>query len=1257
MRLHKAFRLFFYKNRYLMNRIYMLLIASLSGVTAWAQSRTTVTEHQVQAADIGSDGYLYQRVKLEPGTTGIFAIKNTTTEAITSINDTAIKIAASYDVTATKGIERKVAYATLRIPVYVNEAGKLQKLVSYTLEAKIDKDKSTPLARPTDVTESVLASGNWYKIAIDKKGVYKIDHAMLVSMGLTPSSINPANIRIYGNGGTVLEEVVKDDYVSDLVENSIFVSSTGSTFGTGDYILFYANGPVDWTVNSAGTGFTHTQNYYEDKSYYFLNVDKGPGKRIETVAATGPTDVTLTSFDDYAVIDKDSFNPGTQGKVWWSNRMSSSGTSTRTHDFVVNMGQLDGPVSMEAVTGATLAGGGGTVNVAVGGASASMFIDAVSPNAHQLINAKSAIATFSATSGEFGVRMTFSPLGSGSAYLDYIRFNARRKLIMTGASQMSFRDIAASLLPESQQVMYQLSGVASGVQVWEVTDRLNPAKASGSLSGSNYSVVRPGGALREFMAVDGSSYLSPSFVQKVDNQNLHGMEQIDFLIVTQSDYAAKAEELANFHRTNDGMKVAVVTVDKIYNEFSSGGQDIAGIRNFIKMFYDRGTSEADMIKHVLFFGAASYDYKDRIAGNTNIVPTFQTLESLSGLRAYSSDDFYSLMDDGETLGASLTLFDISVGRIPVSTPSQASDVVTKIKGYTEQASFGPWKNNFMFMSDDYDGLNFSTDAETISNILAGSSPNYNQVKLYGDVYPMSITPSGKRMVAANKAMNDQVFLGTFLMNYIGHGGPTRLAEEDFLTIADINAWKNSNKLPVIITATCDFGRFDNPGAPSGGALAFLKANGGAIASVTTTQLVLAGSNLTFNTNYVQQQFTKKEGGNWRTLGEALRDGKNKAGGAGDNNCKYTLLGDPALTLALPRYNVVTDSLLVAESGELLQMDSVKALGRYTLKGAIEDEDDVLIDNFNGNVYVTIFDKKQTVPVEGVPGFPSYKSQNSVIYKGQATVENGKFSLSFVVPKDINFDFGKGKISYYADNGVVDAAGADTSIVVGGFSASAGNDNDAPIVEAFIDSDKFTNGGVTGPDPLLFVKLSDENGINVTGSAVGHDLVGILDGDVGNPFVLNNYYQTEPNDFTKGTVSFPMAGIAPGRHTLRVKAWDTYNNSGEGEVNFEVVNKNEGAISEVYNYPNPFSENTTFVIQHNLSKQKLEVAIQIFNSGGSLINTLVRNIEPEGNRTEITWDGNSSQGFAMANGLYFYRVQIKSEAGVAATAYQKMVMVR
>jgi hypothetical protein len=1241
-----------------MNNLFFLLITVLSSTMMWGQTNTRLVEYSIAPRDIDEDGFIYKRIKLEQGVDATFALEQVVADPIAS-RDSKLTTANQFEIQSFETIERKQRYALLRIPAYVQEANQVKQLRSFRVSMHMTPRERVTQERPTDVTESVLAAGNWYKIAVDKKGIYKIDHAMLVSMGLNPATINPANIRLYGNGGTVLNEVVNDDYVSDLVENSIYVSSTGSTFGPGDYILFYANGPFDWRLNTTGTSFVHTPNYYEDKSYYFLTVDKGPGKRIESLSATGAADVTLTSFDDYYVVDVDSFNPGTQGKIWYGHRMSTTGTSTRVHNIPVNMGELDGPVKMEAVAGAVLAGGGGSLSFAINETTVSnVTFSELNVSGHQLIDVESTTATFPPSTTAFNVKITFNPSGSsGNAYLDYLRFNARRKLTMGTQPQLSFREIASALLPETQTIGYQLGGATANTKIWEVTDALNPVQMIGNLSGSNYTISRPGGTLREFIAFNGSSFLIPTFVEKVENQNLHGMPEVDLLIITRQDFVGQANELAEYHRENDGMKVAVVTVDKIYNEFSSGGQDIAGIRNFIKMFYDRASTEADMIKHVLFFGAASYDYKDRIAANTNIVPVYQTLENTYGTSSYSTDDFYSLMDHGEVLGSSTFALDISVGRIPVFTPEQAQAAVEKIKSYVHNVSFGPWKNNIMFMSDDYDGIAHSADAESISNIIAGTSPNYNHIKLYGDVYPVVNTPSGKRMVAANKAMNDQVFLGTLFMNYSGHGSPTRLAAEDLLTIEDINNWRNVNKLPVIVTATCDFGRFDNPQSVSGGALAFLKPDGGAIASVTTTQLVFASSNLIFNTDYSEAQFTRKADGQWRTLGEALRDGKNKTGRASHNNSKYTLLGDPALTLALPKYSVSTDSLLINENGNFIPSDTFKALGRYLLKGSVRDNDGNVLSNFNGNVYVTIFDKVQIVPVEGVPGLPSYKSQNSVIYKGQATVSDGLFSISFVVPKDINFDFGMGKISYYAENGEVDAAGADVRMTVGGYSAYAGNDNEPPIVQAFIDNDKFRDGGVTGPDPLLFVKLSDENGINVTGSSVGHDLVAILDGDVSNPFVLNNYYQTAPDDFTQGTVSFRLSGIKPGKHTITVKAWDTYNNSGQGSVNFEVVNKDEGAISEVYNYPNPFSNNTTFVIQHNLNNVKMDVTIQIFNSAGSLVNTIERNIEPTANRTEISWDGQSSQGIALANGLYFYRVQIKSEKGVAASAYQKMVLVR
>lgn len=1239
-----------------MKNLFLLLTILGCSLCADAQNVQLINE-KVIPADITFDGYVVKRIRINPREQVSYSLDSWQDELASKPIDSATMIADSFFVETSFSKERKITYALVSIPAFRRDGVEIKRLSHYTLKVTRRPDTVPVLHRPTEVTESVLSTGNWYKVAVDKRGVFKIDYTLLETMGLAPGSINPANIRIYGNGGTVLPEVVTDDVPDDLVENAIFVNSGSSSFGINDYVLFYANGPVAWRLKEDGSGFEHTQNYYEDKSYYFLTVDKGPGKRIEAVEGGGTADLTLTSFDGYSVLDVDSFNPGTQGKVWWSNRMPSSSVSAQTHNLNVVLGQSDGPVTMEVAAGGAMEASGNTLKFT------SPDMDPLTLNIGKLaeygfISPVSGIINFVPSTVSVNITMKLTAVSTGNAYLDYLRFNGKRKLNFSGENQLSFRDIDARLLSGTENVAYKIQGASSSIVVWEVTDPLNPTRVNGTLIGSEYGIVRPGGILREFIAFS-NIFSTPSFVGKVDPQNLHGMEQIDLLIVTTQEFVGAAEDLADFHITRDGMRVAVVTTDKIYNEFSSGGQDIVGIRNFIKMFYDRASGESDMIKHLLLLGAASYDYKDRIPANTNFVPVYQTLASYSGTTSYSTDDFYSLMDLGERL-ESTSLLDISVGRIPATSAEQAQLVVNKIKSYKQNTSFGSWKNNIMFMTDNYDigwGTSHSGDAEKNSTVLAQKVSNYNHIKLYGDVYPMENTPSGRRMIAQNKAMNDQIFMGTFLVNYSGHGSPTRLAAEDLLTFGDINAWTNANKLPVLVTATCDFGRFDDPQLVSGGVLAFMKSNGGCIASVTTTQLVYASANLQFNMNYTAAQFGKTDGGQWRSLGEAVRDGKNNYFGAGQNNVKYTLLGDPALTLALPMYNVVTDSLMTTTSGDVTATDTIKALGNYQLKGSVRDNDGAVMESFNGKVYMTIFDKEQTTPLEGLPDLTSYKTQNSIVYRGQATVKEGKFSIVFVVPKDINYDLGKGKISYYADDGNVDAAGADTAFFVGGFSTSAGLDNEGPLVQPYIDSDKFRDGGVTGPDPLLFVKLSDDNGINVTGSSVGHDLIALLDGDWANPFVLNNYYQTEPDDFTKGTVSFPMAGIAPGKHRLTLRAWDTYNNSGEGEVNFEVVPKDQGAISEVYNYPNPFGDYTTFVIQHNLSKEDLAITIQIFNTAGALITTVEKQLTPEGNRTEIRWESSSSNGTSLATGLYFYRVQIKSAKGVAATSYQKMVLTR
>ncbi len=701
-----------------------------------------------------------------------------------------------------------------------------------------------------------------------------------------------------------------------------------------------------------------------------------------------------------------------------------------------------------------------------------------------------------------------------------------------------------------------------------------------------------------------------------------------------------------------------MTIDKIYNEFSSGSPDIGGIRNFIKMFYDKADNERDRIKNVLMLGAASFDYKDRIPVNSNIVPTFETTESIVTNRAYSSDDYFALLDEGELVTEQHNL-DIGIGRIPAYNLADAHGAVQKIKNYASSNSFGPWKNVVTYVADDAeDYMNHLDDCETVNGFFQEEDKLYNLQKIYSDTYPITPSPGGNRYPAVNKGINDQIYNGTFLMSYSGHGSPSRWSHEAILTEDDYGSWTNANKLPIMVTATCDFGRFDDPTEHSAGAKLMLNPKGGSIAMITTTQVVYPGPNTGLNKAYVKKQFLTDTEGKMLTLGEALAAAKNSFGG-GDNDRKFVVLGDPALRPQIPVHRVKTLQLSMLSEDNQLTTDTIKALGRYVLEGAITDKNDVPLTDFNGEVYITIYDKIRTI--QTVNQHPkttaSYQLQTNIVARIKAAVENGHFEARFIAPKDIIYDYGLGKISYYAHSDLTDAAGLDTTLTVGGLNPDAIDDNNGPVVEAFIDNEKFRDGGVTGPNPLLYVKLFDDNGINVSGTSVGHDLIAILDDNVQQPYVMNNFYQSEKDDYRKGFVNFPLANLPDGMHTIRVKAWDVYNNSGEGTVTFEVKNKEKGFISDLYNYPNPVRDITHIVFQHNQEKEEMEATLRLFAADGRLVRTIQQTIQPEGNRSEMIWDGKDDRGAPLFPGMYFYKLHLKTTKGIKATAYQKLVLLR
>ncbi|WP_129021992.1 type IX secretion system sortase PorU [Edaphocola flava] len=1241
----------------------LVAVSLICSSAAMAGVKRTIPVQQFKSYEINDQGIYVNRFPLNNAyDTPVIEIKNIQAVALQMDVPSGIEIANGKPVPRIFfGKERKQAMATINMPMFYRENQVIYKITGF--DVVIDEETAPQVLGRTYAGHSVLATGNWYKIAASQRGVFKIDYAFLQSLGINPATVNPNNIRLYGNGGTVIPEAVTDGAPDDLVENAIEVHSSGSTFGPNDYVLFYANGPQSWQFSVVDQQFVHTQNYYENKSYYFLNVDLGPGKRIQALGAPGaPVVETFNTFNDYRVYEKDSVNIAQMGKEWYSNMMNSNNSSSLNQYVSINLGSVSDTVRYTFRAAGKVDVGSGMVSLFNGSTALTSINFLPSGSASVAFSTDSRSGVFTTNQPSLNFRVNFSSSQSNRAYLDYIRVNYKRPLSLQNG-QMNFRAIAQRYI--SDAVAYNLGNMNSASRVWDVSDMLAPKTVSGSLSGSTFSFSDNGGALKEYIAFDGSTYLAPEKIGTVENQDLHAMAQVDYLIITNNTLKPAAEELAQMHRTKYNTRVEVVTIDKIYNEFSSGGQDIAGLRNFIRMFYDRGTG-SDLIKNVLLFGMASFDYKDRISNNTNLVPTYQTLNSQNKTLAFATDEYYTLLDDGEDVnsnGNQGDYIDIGLGRIPAATLAEAQAVVQKIKRYTSSQAFGEWKNNLTLVTDDYEpGFYFLTSSESISDAIAGADFGMNQSKLYTDAAPRIATPSGTKFPTVTRDINNQIINGTFLMNYIGHGSPQRWALEEILYKGDIEQWNNDSKLPIMVTGTCDYGRFDNPEEPSSGAYLITKSNGGAIAAITTTQEVYEGQNNRMNIGYLSAQFEKDANGRYLTFGEAFREGKNRAGASvQDNSRKFALLGDPAIKPALPENVVQTDSILVkTNTGTFVPADSLNALGKYKIYGNIADANGNVKTGFNGQVFITVFDKMKIVTATNPALLASaqqktYKSQNNILFKGSAQVVNGVFTIDAIIPKDINYDFGKCKISYYAYSTDEDAAGTDTSFVLGGFSAFADADNQGPVVRPYIDNNKFRDGDIVSANPLLYVELEDDNGINVSGSSVGHDLIAVLDGDYESPFILNALYTPELNDYTRGKVYFQLNKIPVGKHTITVRAWDVYNNSGEGTVNFEVRGSDTVAF-DVYNYPNPFSDQTNIVIQHNQPNTDMELSLRIFNSAGMEIYTKTQQIRPTGSFTTWQWDGSTSAGSKLANGIYFYQVHMKTAKG-AESAHQKLILTR
>lgn len=1198
------------------------------------------------------------------------------------------KISSEIEVSASVSYERKKKVSVVSfIPVRKNaSSGQFEKLLSFDLQVVATDFKSfQPKSTSSTVSNSVLASGNWYKVAVNADGIYKLTYEQLQELGMNVESLDPRNIRVYGNGGGMLPKANADFRHDDLQENAVVVvGESDGDFTSGDYVLFYGQSPHRWTYNSSAAKFEHILNDYSDNTYYFITADLGAGKRVNPLASSDqPASHNVNTFNDYAFHESDEKNIIKSGRQWYGEYFDIQ----NSYDFSFSFPNIDAstPANIKVSGAGQCACGSGastSFNVKVNNGSPLNIpfqnVTGVYTNAQA--SDATANVDFTPTSSTLNVTVSYNKGGFSTAvaWLNYIELNVRRNLSMSGG-QTIFRD--ANSIGTGNVAEFSLGNSSSAVTIWDVTDPINIRKQEAALSGSNHIFRASAEVLHEYVAFDGSSYLTPVSAGYVANQDLHALPQVDMVIVAYPEYLSEAERLANFHRNNvvSPLTVAIVTPQQVYNEFASGAQDVAAIRDMMRMLYDRAANDDELPKYLLLFGDGSYDNRDRLDNNTNRIVTYQSAQSLSPTSSYVSDDFFGFLDSNEGVWAegcdscNPHFLDIGIGRLPVQTLQEATNVVTKILDYegiatvetnpslctaqTVSISSPDWKNWICFIGDDEDNNQHFQQADALAKGLDTTQNNYNLDKIYFDAFVEESTPGGQRYPSVKDAINNRVLKGALVINYTGHGGEVGWAHERVLEVSDINSWTNIENLPAFVTATCEFSRFDDPGRTSAGELVLLNPNGGGIGLFTTTRLVFSAPNFTLNKNFYKHLFPV-DGEPIPTMGEVMRKTVNEgSNGVIQNSRNFSLLGDPAQRLAYPVNNVITTSVNGNPVGGAA--DTLKALGLVTVTGEIHDRNGDKMTGFNGLIYPTVFDKAATVSTlanDPASNVDNFKLQKNILYKGKASVTNGDFTFTFIVPKDISYNYGYGRISYYAYDGFTDANGNYENVIIGGSANNVANDASGPQVNLYLNDDKFAFGGVTNENPLLYAVVNDPSGINTVGNGIGHDIAAVLDENTNKTIVLNEYYQADLNSYQSGTIRYPFAELSEGRHTLKMKVWDVYNNSSDAYTEFVVSQSAELALSHVLNYPNPFTTNTQFMFEHNRPCADLDVNIQVFTVSGKVVKTINEQVNCDGFRAEgITWNGRDDFDQKIGKGVYVYKIKVRTPEGYTAQAFEKLVI--
>lgn len=1115
---------------------------------------------------------------------------------------------------------------------------------------------------------SVLANGDFYRIEIKESGIYKIDKSFLTNAGINVSNIDPKTIKIYNNGGKELPYDNSVQTVEDLGEIKIYIEGESDRrFDDGDYILFYGSSPNWWTYTPSTRKYYHNINHYSTTNYYYITYGGSDGRRVSTVPSINNGNLPpVQEFTDRMFDEPEVNNLGSTGMLWLSQRISTG------ESFIFNKslpGIIDGSLIKFRLKIGNATGPLQNANIELKDGTAYNKVYCIEPNSGSFEHINFRICgtndtfiedsyTLPSGSSAMNLQAILSRQYNSSnidAYYDYLDVFYQRSL---GSAQ---NNILRFNSPDTTAIVeYQVSTFnTSAVRIIDVTN-YNNMKFITPIS-YNSGVVRFQddnllGIIKEYYIIGGDNYKRPvSISSRISNQNIHGIAGLtdgaDFIIISPPEFLSAANRLKAYRESPGAthpnyIKTLVFSTNEIFNEFSCGQPDPVAFRNFLKYSFTNWTRKP---VYVLFFGDGSYDYKNiyNLAARNFVPPIEKPNERCSELESYPSDDFICAISSYSPSPVPVQP-DFFNGRLNINSLSEANQAIDKIIGYESTENFGIWKKKIMYVADDgwttesnqgQEGNLHTQQCEDVAENY--TSRDFEKEKIYIVTYPTVITPSGRRKPGANADIIKGWNEGRLIINYVGHGSTDLWAHEHiFVRDETIPQLHNGSKLPFVSIASCDLLRWDDPFSISAGEQ-LVTIKDGAIGVIGANRPVYSPNNATFNNYLWSHMIFDKDTLNLPIrLGKALYRCKLNIN-LSDNDSKYGLEGDPTIRVSIPQYFTSIDSINSTSILDTNKVDTIKALQKVEIKGRILNPDSSFWNTYNGEITIKILDVDKNIIFFDFGYAFYFKLDGGAIFKGKARITNGKWSIKFVVPRDISYTTGNGKLTAYFTDNQTEGTGYTSRFVLNGIDSSAIADTTGPIINVFMDNRNFRSGDIVNQNTKIISDFFDISGINLTGQ-IGHKIEAIVNDDENSKIDLTPFYNSDTS-YQHGSLEYPMQNIPDGKYKLKIRAWDTYNNLSEEIIYYNVKSNTDLFVDKVYNYPNPFKDNTSFTFQHNLDSP-ISIKIKIYTVSGRLIKEITRTNIADKN-VLINWDGRDTDNDAIANGTYIYKITIKSDDGI------------